>query len=94
MLRPSRLRIDRPVYVFVLYHKAVLPGSAGTVFKKRKTADFPKRKSAAGLLGVPGLFAGKGQQGDVPGPLDRDGQLTLVPGAIAGHPLGQDLTAF
>jgi hypothetical protein len=30
----------------------------------------------------------------MPGPLDGDGQFTLMPGAIAGHPLGQYLAAF
>jgi hypothetical protein len=40
------------------------------------------------------LFAGKRQHGNMPDPLDGDGQFSLVSGTVAGHPLGQNLATL
>jgi hypothetical protein len=40
------------------------------------------------------LFGSKPQQGHVAGPFDRQRQLPLMLGAVAGDPAGQDLAAL
>jgi hypothetical protein len=37
---------------------------------------------------------GKGQNGNIPCPLDRDGHFSLMLGTIAGDPSGDDLSSF
>ena len=44
-----------------------------------------------GPYGVKNLLGDEGQQSDLTGPLDGLGQLTLMHGAGAGGPAGQDL---
>jgi hypothetical protein len=62
MLRPSRLRIDRPVYVFVLYHKAVLPGSAGTVLINAKPRISPRENPRLDFWAYPDYSPEKGNR--------------------------------
>src|SRR5712692_401970 len=49
--------------------------------------------SLLGWLGALPLVAGVGEERDLPCPLQSQGQRTLVLGAGAGHPPGQDLAA-
>src|SRR5512134_760124 len=51
-----------------------------------------RRECSVRALGPLRLFlAGEGNERDVPAPLDRDGDLSLVPGAVAGDASGQNL---
>jgi hypothetical protein len=81
--------------------RAVPLKNRGTGTKKKGKPPWPARQRQVSLENVERLrcclaclFSRERQEGDVPAPLDGNGDLPLVAGTVAGNAAGKDLAAL